>query len=61
MTLRSNGKFEEKETLGSKKDMRYLMNFNARSSKTEKLHFDVLLLSIEYKVSAEKIGKNCLS
>ena len=35
-------KFEEKLTLGSKNDMRNLVNFNV-SSATESLHFDVLL------------------
>ena len=45
--LKGVAKFEEKLTLGSKNDMRNLVNFNART-----LHFDVLLLSIAYKVSA---------
>ena len=52
---------EEKLTLGSKNDMRNLVNFNASSGKSENLHFDVLLLSIAYKVSAEKVQKNYLS
>ena len=54
MTLKSDAKFEEKLTLGSKYDMRYLVNFHASSSKSEHLHVDVLLLSIAYKVSAIK-------
>ena len=54
-------KFEEKLTLVSKNDMRNLVNFNANSGKSENLHFDVLLLSIAYKVSAEKVQKNYLS
>ena len=45
-------KFEEKLTLGSKNDMRNLVNFNASSGKSGNLHFDVLLLPIAYKVSA---------
>ena len=49
MTLKSD---EEKLTLGSKNDMRNLVSFNASSSKSKTLHFDVLLLSIAYKVSA---------
>ena len=53
MTLKSDAKFEEKLTLGSKNDMRNLMNFNASSGKSENLHFDVLLLSIVYKVSVK--------
>ena len=54
MTLKSDAKFEEKLTLGSKNDMRNLVNFNASSGKSENLHFDVLLLSIAYKVSGKK-------
>ena len=54
MTLKSDAKFEEKLTLGSKNDMRNLVNFNVSSGKSENLHFDVLLLSIAYKVSAKK-------
>ena len=54
MTLKSDAKFEEKLTLGSKNDMRNLVNFNASSGKSENLHFDVLLLSIAYKVLAKK-------
>ena len=54
MTLKSDAKFEKKLTLGSKNDMRNLVNFNASSGKPKKLHFDVLLFSIEYKVSPKK-------
>ena len=61
MTLKSDAKFEEKLTLGSKNDMRNLVNFNASSGKSENLHFDVLLLSIAYKVSAKKVQKSYLS
>ena len=50
MTLNSDAKFEEKVNLGSKNDMRNLINFNASSGKSEKLHFDVLLLSKVYYV-----------
>ena len=52
MTLKNDPKFEEKLTLGSKNDMRNLVNFNVSSGKSGNLHFDVLLLSIAYKVSA---------
>ena len=48
MTRKSDVKFEEKLTLGSKNDMRNLVSFNASSSKSKTL----LLLSIAYKVSA---------
>ena len=60
MKLKSDAKFEEKRTLGSKNGMRNLMNFNASSGKSENLHFDLLLLSIAYKVLAEKIQNNHL-
>ena len=53
-------KFEEKLTLGSKNDLRNLVNFDVRSGKSESLHFDVLLFSIAYKFSARR-QKNCLS
>ena len=52
MKLKSDAKFEEKLTLGSKNDMRNLVNFNESSGKSGSLHFDMLLLSIAYKVSA---------
>ena len=54
MTLTSDAKFEEKLALGSKNGMRNLMNFNACSGKSENLLFDVLLLSIAYKVQLKK-------
>ena len=38
MTLKSDAKFQEKLSLGSKNDMRNLANFNARSGKSENLH-----------------------
>ena len=44
MTLKSDAKFEEKLTLGSKNGIKNLVNFNASSGKSENLHFDVLLL-----------------
>ena len=55
MTLKKDAKFEEKLTVGSKNDMRSLVNFNASVGKSENFHFDVLLLSITYKVSATKV------
>ena len=61
MTLKSDAKFEEKLTLGSKNDMRNLVNFNVTSGKSESLHFDVLLFSIAHKVPAKKVQKNYLS
>ena len=58
--MKSDAKFEEKLTLGSKNDMGYLVNFNASSVKSENLHFDVILLSIACKVSAKKYRKRFL-
>ena len=52
MTLKSDGKFEEKLTLGSKNEMKNFVNFNASSGKSGSLHFDILLLPIAHKVSA---------
>ena len=49
MKLKSNAKFEEKR-IGSKNDMRNLVNFKASSGKSENLKFDVLLLSKVYYV-----------
>ena len=61
MTLKSDGKFEEKLAYGSKNDMTNLVNFNASSGKSEHLQFDVLLLSIAYKVAAKEVQKSYLS
>ena len=61
MTLESGAKIEEKLAHGFKNDMTNLLNFNASSGKSENLHFDVLLLSIAYKVSAKKVKKNYIS
>ena len=61
MTRKSDAKFEEKLTLGSKNDTRNLVNVNASSGKSENLHIDLLLFSIAYKVSAKKIQTNYLS
>ena len=55
MTLKSDAKLDEKLTLGSKNDMRNLVNFNVSRSKSENMHSDVLLLSITYRVSAKKV------
>ena len=61
MTLKNDAKFGRKLTLGSKNDMRNLVNFNVSSGKSENLHFNVLFLSIAHKVSAKKVQKNYLS
>ena len=44
--------------LDSKNDMGNFVNFNASSSKSDNLHFGVLLLSIAYKVSDKNVQKN---
>ena len=49
-TTKSDAKFEEKLSFGSKNDMRNLVNFNVSSSKSENLHYDVLLLSKVYYI-----------
>ena len=62
MTLKSDAEFEENLTLGSKNDVKNLVNFNASSSKSDvHLYFDVLFLPIACKVSATKVQKNYLS
>ena len=43
-------KFEEKLTLGSKNDMRNLVNFNVSSDKSANLLFDALLLLTLYYI-----------
>ena len=50
MTLKSDTKFEEKRTLGSKNNIRNSVTFNLSGSKSENFHFDVLLLSKVYYV-----------
>ena len=42
MTLKSDEKIEEK--LGSKNDIKNLVNFNVSSAKSENLNFNLLLL-----------------
>ena len=61
MTLMSDAKIEEKLSLGCKSDIKNLISFNTSSRKSENLHFDVLLLSIAYKVSAKKVQQSYLS
>ena len=60
MTLNSDAKSEEKLTLGSRNVMRNLVNSDASSDKSKNFYFDVLLLSVAYKVSAKKVQKNYL-
>ena len=51
MTPKRDAKFEEKPTVGSKNDIRNLVNFNASSGKSGNFYFDALLLPIAYEVS----------
>ena len=57
MTLKSDTKFEGNLTLGSKNNMRYLVIFNASCGKSENLQYDVLLLSITYKIQLKKYSR----
>ena len=61
MTLKRDAMFKEKLTGGLKNDTRNLVNFHVSSRKSKNLHFDGLLLSIAYKVSAKKVQKSYLS
>ena len=58
--MNSDANFEENLALGLKNDMRNLMNIIVSIDKSEKLHFNLLLLSIVYKVSAKKLQINYL-
>ena len=50
MTQKGDAKFKGKLTRGLGNDIRNLVSFHANSRKSEKLHFDGLLLSKAYKV-----------
>ena len=52
--MESDAKFEVKQTLGSKNDLKNLVNFNGSSGKSEDFHSDVLLFSKVYYVWAKK-------
>ena len=60
MTPKDDAIFKEKLTGGLKNDIRNLVNFHGSSQKSENLHFDGLLLSIAYKISAKKVQKSDL-
>ena len=61
MTMKSDANFKGKVTYGLKNDIRNLVNFHASSRKSEKLYFDVFLLSKIYKDLDEKVQKSYLS
>ena len=48
---------KKNELLFAKMTITNLINFNTSSGKSENLHFDVLLLSTAYKVSAKKCSR----
>ena len=50
MAVKSDAKYEENLNLGSKNDMKNLVNFNASSGKSDDLHFYELVLSKVYYV-----------
>ena len=50
----------KKLTLGSKNNIRNLINFDGSSDKSKNLHFDMLLLSIASEVSIKKGKKSYL-
>ena len=54
MTLKCDEKFEEKLPLGSRNNMRNLVNFNGSGGKSEDFHFDVLFLSKVFYVLVTK-------
>ena len=60
MTLKSVQSLK-KNWLLVPKMTRNVVYFNVTSGKSESFHFDVLLFSIAYKVSAKKVQKNYLS
>ena len=57
MTMKGDVIFKEKLTGCLKNDIRNLVNFHGSSRKSENLHFDELLLSVAYKVSAKNLLK----
>ena len=58
MTLKSDAKFEEKLSLGSKNDIRNLFNFQESSCN---VHFDGLVLPKVCKILDEKVQKSYVS
>ena len=60
MTLKSNGKFEEKLTLDSKNDMRNLVNFHPTTQKSENLtlmgYFCPKYMRFELKKNTEQLS-----
>ena len=61
MTLKGDAISKEKQTVSLKSDIRNLVNIHASSRISEKLIFDGLVLSKEYKVLDEKVQKSYVS
>ena len=61
MTLKGDAKVKGKLTLGLKNDISNLVNFNAISRNSEKLHLDGLFFSKAYKVLDKKVQKSYVS
>ena len=61
MTLKCVVIFKEKLTSGLKNDIWNLINFHGGSRKSEKLHFEGLVLSKAYKFLDEKVQKCSVS
>ena len=55
MTIKDDAKFKEKLMFDSKYGMRDYVNSDVSSCKSKSFLFDVLLLTIAYKVSAKKV------
>ena len=53
--------WKKKLTLGSKNDMKNLVNLNSNSVKSKKLYFDVLLLPKVYYVCAKNVQRGYVS
>ena len=58
MKLRSYARFKRKLTRDFKKKIRSLSNVHSGSRKSEKLHFDGLLLSKAYKALNETVEES---
>ena len=54
MSLKSDAKFKEKVSLGSKNEMKNLVNLNESSGKSENQHFDLLFCQQHIKFQLKK-------
>ena len=61
MTLKGDTKFKGKLTCGLKNDIKNFVNFHMSSEKSEKLHFDGLLLSKAYTHPATRHRGNVVT